>query len=291
MRTLLLLFAVCSVGLRAQEPKEPPVEFVCPMDPEVRSKAPGKCTRCGMKLEAGIPEGVTFRVGLVTAPKAIRANEPVELTFEVIDPRKNVRARQFEVVHERLFHLFLISEDLQFFAHEHPEVDAAGLFHLKFRLPKPGYYRVLCDFYPSGATPQMIASSLFVGGEFKSVVPLISDMSGQKGENLDVELVAEPAQPIAGQKTLMHFRLKPGSGLQQYLGAWGHMLAASQDLVDTIHTHPAFGDTPPADAGDSKRIQFNLIFPREAVYRVWVQFQRDGKVNTVAFNVPVKELR
>ena len=69
------------------------------------------------------------------------------------------------------------------------------------------------------------------------------------------------------------------------------MLAASQDLVDAIHTHPAFGEAPPPDAGGSKRIQFNLIFPRESVYRVWVQFQRDGKVNTAAFNVPVKELR
>ena len=29
--------------------------FVCPMDPEVRSKGPGKCPRCGMTLVPGIP--------------------------------------------------------------------------------------------------------------------------------------------------------------------------------------------------------------------------------------------
>ena len=37
-------------------------------------------------------------------------------------------------------------------------------------------------------------------------------------------------------------------------------------------------------------MQFNFKFPRARVYRVWVQFQRKGVVNTVHFDVPVKEL-
>ena len=261
------------------------------MDADVRSNVPGKCSRCGMKLEAGLPDAIAYQMRIAAAPKAIRPGVPVDLEFEAIDPKKKARAKNFELVHDRLFHLFLVSEDLGFFAHEHPEIDSAGLFHLRTRLPKPGYYRVLCDFYPSGATPQMIASSLYVGGDSKTPQPLQPDLSPRKGSNLDVELVTEPAQPIAGKKTMLFFRVRPGRGLEQYLGAWGHMLSASQDLVDAIHTHPAFGDEPPLEAGEAKRVQFNLIFPRESIYRVWVQFQRDGKVNTVAFNIPVKELR
>ena len=42
--------------------------------------------------------------------------------------------------------------------------------------------------------------------------------------------------------------------------------------------------------GGYKQIQFNMIFPRAGIYRVWVQFQRKGVVNTVAFNIPVKNL-
>jgi hypothetical protein len=30
-----------------------------------------------------------------------------------------------------------------------------------------------------------------------------------------------------------------------------------------------------------------MLFPRAGIYRVWVQSQRKGVVNTVAFNVPV----
>jgi hypothetical protein len=33
-----------------------------------------------------------------------------------------------------------------------------------------------------------------------------------------------------------------------------------------------------------------MIFPRAGIYKVWTQFQRDGKVNTVVFNIPVKNL-
>jgi hypothetical protein len=87
----------------------------------------------------------------------------------------------------------------------------------------------------------------------------------------------------------MFFRLKPNDGIEPYLGAMGHMMAASSDLIDMIHTHPFLVYDP--REGDYKQIQFNVIFPRTGVYRVWVQFQRKGVVNTVAFNVPVSELK
>jgi hypothetical protein len=37
-------------------------------------------------------------------------------------------------------------------------------------------------------------------------------------------------------------------------------------------------------------ILFNVIFPRARTYRVWVQFQRKGVVNTAHFDIPVKQL-
>jgi len=36
-------------------------------------------------------------------------------------------------------------------------------------------------------------------------------------------------------------------------------------------------------------VQFNLVFPRARMYRIWVQFQRNGVVNTAHFDIPVKE--
>ena len=38
-------------------------------------------------------------------------------------------------------------------------------------------------------------------------------------------------------------------------------------------------------------VEFELVFPRPQVYRIWVQFRRKGVVSTVHFDVPVTELR
>jgi hypothetical protein len=32
-----------------------------------------------------------------------------------------------------------------------------------------------------------------------------------------------------------------------------------------------------------------MTFPSAGIYRVWVQSQRKGVVNTVAFNIPVRQ--
>jgi hypothetical protein len=101
---------------------------------------------------------------------------------------------------------------------------------------------------------------------------------------MDVELVTEPPQPIAGMKTLLFFHIKPGDGIEKYIGAWGHMLVASDDLIDLIHDHPFIADGGP-------QMQFNIIFPRARTYKIWVQFQRNGVVNTASFTVPVAELK
>ncbi len=57
------LLPIVLIAAAAQQPA-PPVEFICPMDPDVRSTSPGKCPRCGMPLEAGIQEPLKYRLRL-----------------------------------------------------------------------------------------------------------------------------------------------------------------------------------------------------------------------------------
>ena len=255
------------------------------MDLDVRSATPGKCPRCGMTLRLGIPEPVEYPLELKMVPPVPKAGALVELFFKVHDPDTGAKVSKFEIVHEKLFHLFVVSQDLSYFIHDHPLLQTDSSFRYMAKLPQPGLYRLLGDFYPTNATPQLIAKTVIVpGGGPLGTAKLDPDLAPKQAENMDVELVTDPPQPIAGMKTLLFFRVKPADGLEQYLGAWGHMLAASDDLIDMIHTHPFLADGGP-------QIQFNLIFPRARTYRVWVQFQRKGVVNTVAFTVPVSELK
>ena len=285
MRTIVFVVILLSVTVlyaRVQvtpDPSKDPV-FFCPMDKDIRSNSPGNCSRCGMKLVAGVPDPVEFHLDLTVTPRGPGPNEKVHLKFDVHDPWKNNPVKKFNVVHEKLFHAFIVSEDLQFFLHDHPTW-ANDAFQYDTTFPKPGMYRVLGDFYPEGATPQLITKTIFVAGTATPPAPLTRDYSPKTGQNLRVELTTTPAQPVAGLNTQMRFSITPGEGLEKYLGAWGHMLAASDDLIDMMHTHPFIADGSP-------EMQFDLTFPRTRVYRAWVQFQRNGVVNTVHFDVPVK---
>jgi len=238
-----------------------------------------------MKLRVGIPDPVEYPLELKLSPPVPKAGTPFDLSFKIDDPKTGEQVTKFEIVHEKLFHLFLVSQDLSFFLHDHPVLQPDSTFRYRATLPKPGLYRALGDFYPSSGTPQLIEKTIIVpGGGALQTPKLDADLTPKQCENTGVELVMDPPQPIAGMKTLLFFTLKPGDGLEQYIGAWAHMLAASDDLVDMIHTHPFLADGGP-------KIQFNLIFPRARTYRLWVQFQRKGVVNTVSFTVPVSELK
>jgi hypothetical protein len=262
--------------------QDKPVSFVCPMDPDVRSNRQDRCPKCGMKLVAGLPDPDEYPVELKLSPRSPTPGGSVKMTFRVTDPKTGKPVNRFEIIHERLFHLFLISQDLEFFVHEHPESMPDGSFTFKASLPKPGEYRVLCDFYPTGGTPQMTAKTIVLPG--KAGIPRLSeDRETKSARNLTVTLRSEPAHPLAGTKTMLFFELHPADGLEQYLGAWGHLLAASSDLIDLIHSHPAWETGGP-------NVQFNLIFPRPGMHRLWGQFQRNGIVNTVAFNLLVAGL-
>src|SRR5260370_947462 len=284
-RLIAILLVLAATGQVAAPPAQAPLDYYCPMDPDVRSATPGKCPRCGMTLRLGIPEPIEYPMDLKLVPPAPKAGAPVTFLFKVHDPVSNAPVTKFEIVHEKLFHLFVVSRDLTYFIHEHPLIQPDWSFRYDTTLPEPGLYRLLGDFYPSKGTPQLIAKTIIVpGGGALHTAKLDPDLAPKHAANIDVELVTDPPQPIAGIKTLMFFRVKPAEGLEQYIGAWAHMLAASDDLIDLIHTHPFLADGGP-------QIQFNLIFPRARTYRVWVQLTPTAVPNPTSFTVPVSELK
>jgi hypothetical protein len=234
-----------------------------------------------MKLVLSVPDRAEYPLDISHSPALLKPGQPITITLRVLDPKTRRPVGHFEVVHEKLMHLFIVSENLEFFVHDHPAPQPDGSFRLVTTLPYGGMYRLLADYYPSGSVPQLAVNTLFVSGETTPAGLAIS-LAPSKATNLTASLRLEPEQPIAGLETKLFFSLTPAEGLEPYLGAAGHMLAASADLIDLLHLHPFL-----SRAGN---IQFNVIFPRPGLYRVWTQFQRESVVNTVIFTLPVKDL-
>ena len=114
--------------------------FQCPMDPDVRSNIEGVCPRCGMKLRAGIPEPIEFPMDLKITPSGVK----VQLEFSVLDPENSKLIQHFQIVHEKLFHMFVISHDLRFFVHDHPVFG----FVMKSHSPNPVCTACWATFIP-----------------------------------------------------------------------------------------------------------------------------------------------
>ena len=279
---LLGVPALIRPQLPSSDPGRPAEVWVCPMDPDVRSSQAGVCPRCGMKLLQHVPEAVEYRLEVTQSPQGARPGQRVTFVIRVLDPVSGQPVHHFELVHEKLMHLFVVSENLEFFAHEHPDPQPDGSFRQSLQLPLGGMYRMLADFYPSGSVPQLLPKTIFVVGK-SAPAELVPSFAPAKSQNLTAALALEPAQPLAGLTTRMFFTVDPAAGLEPYLGAWGHLLAVSDDLVDFLHLHPFLADGGPV-------IQFNVIFPRPRLYRLWVQFQRHGVVNTGVFTVAAKAL-
>ena len=88
----------------------------------------------------------------------------VTLLFKVSHPGTGEPIKKFELVHDRPYHVFVISQDMTQFFHIHPEQRPDGTWAVDVTLPQPGYYKVLSDFLPSGGSSQFIARPIVTAG-------------------------------------------------------------------------------------------------------------------------------
>ncbi|HEY6391542.1 MAG TPA: heavy metal-binding domain-containing protein, partial [Bryobacteraceae bacterium] len=132
--SILLSISLCAIAQTASEDKQAaplvqgPLDYVCPMDKDVRADKPGFCPRCHMKLVLGIPDDSEFPLDIKFSPRVFRAGEKVQLTFRIADPKTGKTVDHFEIVHDKFFHMFLVSQDLQYFLHDHPVPQPDGKF-------------------------------------------------------------------------------------------------------------------------------------------------------------------
>jgi hypothetical protein len=283
-----------AVELAAQN--APSTLYFCPMHPDVTAKTPGTCSKCSMKLVPGDPWNEReYLLDLKTTPVAPKPGGPVRLRLTVLDPDSKNPVRDFAVVHDKRFHLFVVSQDLEDFAHIHPEQDESGSWTIDHTLTRTGYYRIYLDFLPIGGTPQVLARTVATAahdGDLATSIPrLVPDRSLVKSaDGTTVQLSVLPSTIVAGRTVKLQYQLsengKPVTDLEPYLAAWGHTLVLSEDALEYVHAHPI--EYLPPDAPDVKggpTITFDATFPKPGRYRLWTQFKRRGTVSTTSFTV------
>ena len=212
---------------------------------------------------------------LVVESPELRRGRVETLRFRIVDER-GAAVRDFDVEHEKRMHLILARRDLSGFQHLHPTLAADGTWSAQVRLDAAGSYRLFADF-SHDRTARTLAADLRVDGaaDLRALPAPRSTAAGDGG--YDVRLDAGGARP--GREADLSFTItRDGAPVrtEPYLGAGGHLVALREGDLAFLHVHPM-------DDG----VRFAATFPTAGRYRLFLQFQHEGRVHTVAFTQEV----
>ena len=144
------------------------------------------------------------------------------------------------------------------------------------RLDAAGSYRLFADFSHDD-TPRTLAADLRVDGA-ADLRPLPAPQPEAVSDGgYDVRLAAGDAHP--GEEADLRFTItRDGAPIktEPYLGAGGHLVALREGDMAFLHVHPM-------DDG----VRFAATFPTAGRYRLFLQFQHEGRIQTVAFTQEV----
>ena len=258
--------------------------YVCPMDRDIRSNEPGKCPRCGMALVAGIPDPTEYHLDLTVTPKPPQPGEQVRPRPSRCSIRgRTARSRSSRSSTRSSFTPSSSAATCSSSCTIIRTWENGDPFTTTSRFPKPGMYRILGDFYPgsgdaAAASPRRSSSPERRPPAAHAGARLLGEAGRQSaGRLLD--------QPVGSDRRRHHadaLHAAPRRRSREVSRRLGSH-AGRQRRPDRHDPHP------PVHRRRQRRDAIQAWSSRAPrVYRVWVQFQRNGVVNTAHFDVPVK---
>ncbi|MGB3440629.1 MAG: hypothetical protein WBA97_17930 [Actinophytocola sp.] len=216
-----------------------------------------------------------------------KAGEEQILAFQ-IQEREGTPLMQYKAQHDKLLHLVIARSDLSGFQHIHPNMGADGTWRIPVTFPEAGTYRIFADFFPGwGIHNTTLGMDINVAGNYApKALPAPSNTATVDGYTVTL---SGKLKPGADAKLTMHVSKngKPVTDLEPYLAAYGHLVMLRGGDMAYIHVHP---DGSPGDGktAPGPTVDFYATAPSYGPYRLFLDFQHQGKVRTAEFTVNVE---
>jgi hypothetical protein len=192
-----------------------------------------------------------------------------------------------KITHEKLMHLMLVRDDMQYYQHLHPEF-VQDKWTIKTQIPEQGNYEMYVDVSPKEEKATVLRVPLIIGGatkekKFPIVTKDLTAITDGITASLDkLELEKKTAE------VKLKFRLtKNGQAITQiqpYLGAFGHVVALKHDQPDHfVHAHP-LNETAPQNG----IVDFEIELQEKGMYTIYAQFNINGQIKTFPITLEVK---
>jgi hypothetical protein len=196
---------------------------------------------------------------LVQEADAFAAGRSQPYVFRILDSDGDL-LRDYDVEHERRLHLIVAGRASTAFLHLHPRQRPDGSWTVPLALPERGSYRVFADFT--------------TGGERRTLgVDIVGEGAGRV-----VERRIRPHQvALERDGERLEFRVTSGGDpveVEPYLGAGGHLVVLREGDLAYVHAH-----------AEEDELAFDVPFPGEGRYRLYLQFKVGGVVETAQFEV------
>ena len=217
---------------------------------------------------------------LAPGPTRFTAGKAATFSFRIVDAAGRPVTR-FQRAHTKYLHLIVVSRDLSGYQHLHPAMAGDGTWSTRLKLPAAGAWRAFADF-ATGMGAETLGVDLFAAGRF---APAAAPRPSSSAKVAGYTVAMRGAPALAGRAGELSFQVSAGgwpvADLEPYLGARGHLVAVREGDLAYLHVHAEDAATPGAS------LRFHTAFPSAGRYRLFLQFQHDGKVRTAAFTVQV----
>lgn len=229
----------------------------------------------------------TATQGKLTVPKKITPNKPVPVKVQI--PASVAKANNNDAKPHQM-HMVVVSNDLRFFDLVQASYKNSQNIEVKPKFPAPGNYTVFSDYNPSGKKEQVSVEKVSVPGEVPFPTELESFSKTKTFSNTKIDLNLSQPNIKAGKKVTLKFDLKqagnnkPIKDLKPYLGQKANLVVikSSTSLGENDYIN-----TETIKKSPENQIHFTTKFPQPGTYKLWLQFNRNGKVKTADFWVTV----
>jgi hypothetical protein len=234
-----------------------------------------------------------YNVNLQFNSQFPEAGIPNNLSIHITEQHSGDVIQEFEPVHDKLMHIIFVGEDLSYFAHIHPTYENANSnFTINHTFPESGKYKTWIDFKPKDGIQTIVAFKLDVtGNPTHNSVPLVNDKQFTKDiDGKHKVSLSIPKEIRANENVDITFSISDVYGnpildLEPLMGAGGHSVIISRDVRQFLHVHPSKEVYPDWKGGPD--VSFNTTFANPGLYKVWGQFQHQGRVITADFVIEV----
>lgn len=257
--------------------------------PAAIPSAPSVADAANIQADTSGPMTLTFGTGLVIP------GEDNKVTFFLrrSDNNSPVTLQDLKEVHTQKLHLLIIDPSLKEYHHVHPtEGPQPGEYSFTFK-PAGSYFRVFADVTTIGSdTNLFVPGVLGVKPVEKATIDTVTRYESSDGANVSAVLSFD-AQPKAGNAVMGKIHLVDNTGtpvrnLEPVMGAFGHIVAFSQDLNHVLHVHPMGNQPHSANDMGGPDLEFHFEPHAAGFVRLFVQVKITGKDIFIPFGFTVQ---